>query len=215
MPGIDLAFPIMSEESAAPLGIPRRQLVDELRRELDLRRASYPARVQRGKMTPVEAEWQIDVLAAIHADFRADLQFDPQSSTHMALWRDQRAQADAMLNRFRWSDLVEALQREIALRRRYYPQLVAEGRAPAIAARHQLEHIEAVHFAYWLQARRWWPDELDHKRYQSGALTWSERDTYRAAYQRHRDRFEPIEDSPRGKYAASVEHEPEQEGWAA
>lgn len=197
---LDPLFPLLSADSAAPRTIPLCLIVEELARELHLRRDSYPRRVTAGKMTAAQAEWRIDVLAAIHADLNVDqgLQAAPIGS---APWRELRAAADTRIQRFTWADIITELRREITMRRRYYPQLIADGKRPAIMLRHQLERIEAAHFIYWLQARHWWPVELEHKRYRGADLTEGERQIYREAYQRHRDQFLPIDEAPRGEYA--------------
>ena len=160
-------------------------------------------------MSTAQAEWRIDVLAAVHADINADTHL---ASPDMRYWQELRSKADERLARFTWAEIVAELRREITLRRRYYPQAIADGERPAIALRHQLERFEAAHFFYWVQARRWWPEELDHKRYRPADLTEAERQTFRESYARHRERFVPIEDAPRGAYAETTG---QSDGWAA
>lgn len=199
---MDEAFPIISAESATPRDIPQRLVVAEIARELHLRRDTYPGRVAHGKLSPAMADWRIDVMAAIHADLNSDLHLTPPD---LRYWQGLSAAADERLNRFTWAEIVTELQREISLRRRYYPQLVKDGQRPPVMLRHQLERIEAAHYYYWVQARRWWPAELDHKRYRGGDLTEAERQIYRDAYQRHRDRFVPIDEAPRGAYHSETD----------
>ncbi|MBB5985337.1 hypothetical protein [Sphingobium lignivorans] len=212
---LDSRFPCISSASTDPLRIPLLNVVEELARELDLRRKSYPGRVERGKMSGAEAEWQIDVMAAIHVDLQASLLLidGSRSVEKIRLAGLARTAADRRLLRFRWAELVEVLQREVALRRRWYPDLIAQERLSAAASRLQLERMEAAHFFYWRQARRFWPDELDAKRYRAAELTIDERALFRAAERRHLDRFVDLELDQRGAYAA--DDEDEAEGWAA
>lgn len=206
-----LFAPIMSPKSSDPGAIPLRAIVEELARELQLRRDSYPRRVTAGKMTAAQAERRIELLAAIHADLHADMHFVIKGEGEQ-YWRDLRTKAQEHLRRVTWIEIVAELQREITLRRRYYPQIEAEGERPAIILRTQLERLEAAHFLYWVRARCYWPAELNHKAFRGADLTWPERQTFRDAYERHRDLFLPIEEAPRGAYneaAAPVD------GWAA
>jgi hypothetical protein len=96
------------------------------------RNRHYPRRIEAGKMSQIEADKQQGVMRAIVNDLR------PPKDAH-------NPQSDA----FTWADKVHALRREIALRRRYYPTWVADGRMTAAAAREALETFEGIHENYW------------------------------------------------------------------
>jgi hypothetical protein len=119
-------------------------LADEVRRT----REASDAKVAKGQRTPAEAA----VWAAIAAD--VDL--------HAAAARlvDQHRECPpiaAELARFRaengiaWETKVQALRREIELRRSTYAGDVEVGRLAPDQARSQLERLEAVHDCYWSQ----------------------------------------------------------------
>lgn len=56
--------------------VPTAAKVQVLQRELALRRAVYPKRVADGKMTQLEADYQIEVLESILDDYRRSLRTD-------------------------------------------------------------------------------------------------------------------------------------------
>ena len=190
-------FPCLSPESADPDSVPLRAIVDELQRELHIRREKYPDRVRKGRMTAQEAEYQIDALAAIAADFAwaADEGADPHDSA------TRFAKAQTMLAPFAWSQLVSVLRREIAMRRRYYPEWIRAGTLDADAARHRIERFEVAHLHYWRWMRNFWPPEMNDRRAAGVAdpADW-------AAHRLHRTRF-PDHDR-RGEYHVTPSTQP-------
>lgn len=203
---LDPAFPCLSAESADPHRIPLSQQIEEVARELHQRRNAYPRRVQGGNMTRYDAERQIDILHAIEDDLRraeALMRWGataPVGSSMPADLRRQCERADEQISRWRWSDLVNELRREIILRRRFYPAWAKKGTLDPVRARHQLERIEAVHCRYWVQMEHFMPDELWQHRATIAATDGPERAAFRWAIRQHRARF--IDGTTRAEYAA-------------
>lgn len=54
-----------------------QQKIDVLRRELGMRRRVYPRQVEQGKMLASRAMEETDIMAAILADYQAQLAKDP------------------------------------------------------------------------------------------------------------------------------------------
>lgn len=135
----------------------------ELRREADMRARVYPTRIATAKMTPKQAECEIAVCAAWLADvgrLRASW-FTPHPlapATHGISWNDRR----------------RALDREIALRARVYPDRVATAKMTPDQAERQIACLTCLAAIYddgfdWIagngalpsqdeQARREWND---------------------------------------------------------
>jgi len=202
----DLFFPCMSPESADPLAVPKQLIVEELARELHMRRQHYPDRVAKGKMTREDASHQISMMTAIHADFAVDLLLAPGQEDKAA---NARRQADERLVPFKWRELVSCLRREISMRRKFYPRLLATGDRSPAELRTQLERIEAAHFYYWALGRCFWPDELEHHRQNPAAMTDADHRLFHDFYARHRAHFLPFNLAPRGAYATVAEQQGE------
>lgn len=186
-------FPCLSPDSADPDSIPLRLQVEELAHELHQRREYYPKRVAKGRMRPEEAEFQIDCMAAIHADLEALNLYGHEDDAANVERRDR---ADAMILGFSWQQMVACLRREIGMRRKYYPDWIRGGALDPIVARHRLERIEAVHFSYWYHMRHYMPAELEHLR--GRGLTGPDRSIFMTAARAHRARFTP--EARRGEY---------------
>ena len=205
---LDHHFPCLSDASAAPASVPLRLQLAEIERELHQRRESYPGRVDKGRMTAHDAEYGVDIVRAIAEDLRHQQLLDQWSESFQRTGQDdaeiwarveaQQLTAARALAPFRWAELVTALQREILLRRRYYPQWVAKKTLDPIRARHQLERIEAVHFLYWVGARHFMPDALHGRRDQIWAAKGILRSAWAEAWHDHRAQFDPASD--RGAY---------------
>ena len=139
-------------------GVTLAQVRAELAREAALRRRVYPDRVAKGNMTSAEAEHEQAVLAAIAADVeRMVAAADPYA-----------APPGASAPAFTWRQRVQALQRELGLRRRMYPQWTDRGRMTADEGARQLAALEALLDRYldgyaWLPANGlpppWWGRE--------------------------------------------------------
>ncbi|MEV4934387.1 hypothetical protein [Sphingobium sp. LSP13-1-1.1] len=214
MTGIDYLFPCLSPESADPQSIPTRLLREELERELHQRRASYPGRVDKGRMHAHDAEQGINLMRGLVEHYRRVEAMDawyegrdtPQGE---ALWQahlKQDAIAGQALQPFRWSEVVCALQREIILRRRYYPQWIAGGTLEPIRARHQIERIEAVHFHWWVGMANFMPDHLHHKQ-DAMRKPGPEREEFQRCCREHRARFDYA--AGRGAYVTAPEEQKE------
>lgn len=211
---LDPRWPCLSPESADPHSVPLAAQEAELSRELDQRRHAYPRRVEKRMLSQYDADRRIDLLHAIHDDIAWLAQFarwsagtEPRFSHDMTRHRDA---AEAAIARFRWSELVAELRREIDMRRKYYPAWVRKGSLDAPRARLQLERIEAVHFLYWVHGRWFMPDELHSVRDRVWTVDGPERALFRAAAHAHRARFAAA--SRRGDYvdiAPTAATEPE------
>lgn len=213
---LDPAFPCLSAESADPHSISLGQQIEEIARELHQRRNAYPRRVQQGLMTRYDAERQIDILHAIEDDLRFEAELAHWSKSapvgavmppDMVQRRDKKSD---ILGRWRWSDLVNELRREIILRRRFYRAWIDKGSLDPVRARHQLERFEAVHCRYWVDMAHFMPDELWQHRAAIAQHDGPERAAFRMAIRAHRARFTP--GTTRAEYAtapAATAAEPE------
>jgi hypothetical protein len=210
-------FPCLSPESADPAAIPLHLRIEEIARELDHRRAIYPRRVDKGRMTSQDADRGIDAFAAIAADLRVEALWTVWGATQPGTaadvdarraYRHAHDQAAPLLAAFTWSQLVGALRREIALRRKFYPQWVASGTLGKADARHRLERIEAVHFQWWRWGHNIMPDELGpcQREPLKTPLTGASLDAWKATVRAHRTLFDPA--GKRGEYAHAGASEP-------
>lgn len=191
----DPYFPCISPESAKPSSLAPQAMLDEVDRELQQRRATYPGRVDKGIMAREDAERGIDLMHALAEDLRADVILDTMfdglaegvSPSHDAWAPLQRQQAIVapLVAALAWSDVITQLQQEIAQRRHYYPIWVAKKTLDPTAARRQLERIEAVHYRWWVLGHHFRADITD-------------RETWASAWRDHATRFDPSSD--RGAY---------------
>ena len=124
----------------------------ELKREGEQRHRVYPDRVAKGMMQAAEAEYQHAIWHAISAD----------------LARDMRNEGDAYLShKFSHAQRVAALQRELDMRRQYYPGWIAKSRMTQTQADHRTAAIGAMLYRYqsgfgWRTAdgRAWYQDDV-------------------------------------------------------
>ncbi|MCW2383341.1 hypothetical protein M2338_002906 [Sphingobium sp. B2D3B] len=200
----DLFFRCMSDESAHPLTVPKAAIVEELARELNMRRQHYPDRIASGKTTREDANREIGIMAALHADLAVDLLLTPGNEDAAV---KAKREADERLAPFSWAELVSCLRREIAMRRKFYPRMLAAGDRSPAELRAQLERLEAAHFLYWALGRGFWPEELERYRRDPTAMTASHHRIWREAYAKHRNHFIPFTLAPRGAYATVAEPE--------
>jgi hypothetical protein len=210
MTAIDHNFPCLSPDSADSQSIPNRLALAELERELHHRRNSYPARVDKGRMHAHDAEQGINIMRGLVEDAKAfeacdawyAAQETPEGEALWAALMRQQAAADEALAPFRWSEVVIALQQEIRLRRRYYPQWIEAKTLDPFRARHQLERIEKVHFHWWVGMHRFMPDHL-HLIQDKIRKPGPERLQFQMAFREHRARFDFS--SNRGAYLTAEE----------
>lgn len=205
MTTLDPAFLCLSPASADPATISVRLRIEEVARELEQRRKGYPARMERGLLSTTDAERGLNAFAAILADLRAEEATNTwhaasagtaQEADAWAALQLAKANAAPLLAAFTWSQLVSALRREIAIRRKYYPQWVKAGTMNDSDARHRIERIEAVHFDWWRWGRHFMPDEISPAGIASPGAA---RAAFQSAHRAHRARFDDT--SPRGEYA--------------
>lgn len=204
---LDPHFPCLSPDSADPCTISAARIAEELTRELEARRMAYPRRVEKGQMHQYDADRQIDLLHAVRDDFSwlelfAISKVGEGADPAPAL-TEKREAAEAAILKYRWSEIVAELRREILLRRRFYPRWIAAGTLDRASARRQMERIEAAHFAYWRNGRYFMPDDLHRLR---DRIFPAHRNTpefalYRQAAHAHFARFAAL--GRRGDYAAA------------
>jgi len=106
-------------------------MLAELREEAQHRRDWYPKAVEKCRMTELEMAHEINLIDALVEDFASE------------------PGRPRPRNGFGWAQKVNALRREIMIRRHAYPKWVAKGRMTDLVARHKLTAIEAAHAWYW------------------------------------------------------------------
>lgn len=114
--------------------IERADMITEIAIELAYRRATYPKRIELGRIDADQAARQIAIIGEIRD------QLPHRGNDH--------GEGDAT---FTWSDKVRELRREITMRRLLYPRWIADRQNPLTreAAILRLARIEAVHELYW------------------------------------------------------------------
>lgn len=117
-----------------PQPVTRADMIREIELELAFRRATYPKRIELGRIDAAAAERQIAILGEIRD------QLPHPGNNH--------AEGDAL---FTWSDKVLELRREITMRRQLYPRWIAspQSQLTRAAAAERLARLEAVHELYW------------------------------------------------------------------
>lgn len=126
------------------------QVLAECARELEQRRGFYPRRIAEGRMTAEEAEAQIAVAAAWHADVARIIAFEDaahRSGGDLA-GREAAPPLPAPSHGIAWATRREALRRELALRARVWPTRITEGRMTAAQADHRRDCLLALAARY-------------------------------------------------------------------
>lgn len=108
------------------------ELAAEFVEELADRRRLYPSLVAKGRMTEDAAKREIRTIAAL-----LWLHTFPVDSRPA-----ERPEAT-------WTDMIHTLRREIALRRKFYPDWIVAGRIVAATAWRKLELLENIHENLW------------------------------------------------------------------
>jgi hypothetical protein len=98
--------------------------------ELARRRSTYPGLIAKGRMSRADADRELRVWQAIAEDWRAA----PRSAGYPIAT---------------WTEMVHALRREIALRRKFYPQWVEARRLDVDEAERKLMLVERWHDLLW------------------------------------------------------------------
>lgn len=109
----------------------------ELAREAAARASLYPRRVESLRMTQAEADFQITVCHAWQGDV----------ARLIASWFTPHPLAPAS-HTVSWAERRSALDREIDLRRRFYPQWIETARLTSAAAVHQIDCLMALAAIY-------------------------------------------------------------------
>jgi hypothetical protein len=112
-----------------------------VRDEIDRRRDSYPKMVKQRRMTELECAAEIDLFRAIATELAFALD--------VAAGRQSDFQAARPKTPFTWAQKLNAIRREICIRRNTFPAKVEKGRLTPAEAASSLAHIEALHAWYW------------------------------------------------------------------
>lgn len=140
-------FPSLSPTSRAPADVPLNKRLAEVRREQEHRQRAYPKFVLQGRMTELEAEFEMQIIGLILQDLEAVQRHEETGVWAMPGMGDQIPEPEAV--RQAWERKVRALRREIQIRRNTYPRKIEQGRMTVEDARKFLERLEAVHWMYW------------------------------------------------------------------
>lgn len=108
-------------------------VLDELRRERDARRRTYPGMVQLGRMQQAEADHQLAIVDALIDDV-----------TRYARWAGTGQPLPAATHKFNWHQRRAAIARELDYRARIYPRWIETGRIDAADAARNTERLTAL-----------------------------------------------------------------------
>ena len=118
----------------------------ELQRELAARGRLYPKRVESGRLTPADAARECDLIAAMLADVTTMASYHAADAQNVT-WRVTprlSAHPEGIQRDHTWEQRRMALHRELDLRRRIYPQWIAEGRLTQPDATRQLTTLDCL-----------------------------------------------------------------------
>lgn len=120
----------------------QRELADEARR----RRETYPGMIAKGRMTPEEADYQHQVLAAIAADLEGVIAFPSSRPETGGMETPQGSNISPVdpLPTLSWAEKRNALTRELTYRARLYPVWIAKGTLTEAEAAHRTACLEAM-----------------------------------------------------------------------
>ena len=116
-------------------------LAAEIDREITARLNTYPGRVERGRMTQAEMDWQLQLARA----WREDV--DRFAAAHRPLSEGRPMTCPVQVaNRhgIAWRPRRGALLRELEQRRKHYPGWIAEGRLTQAAADGRVAALECL-----------------------------------------------------------------------
>ena len=116
-------------------------LAAEIDREAGARRSTYPPRVETGRMTQAEMEWQLQLVGA----WREDV--DRFRRSHAPLEQGQPAillQRIPATHGIAWRPRRAAVLRELEQRRQFYPQWVEQSRITPAAAAARIDAFECL-----------------------------------------------------------------------
>lgn len=112
----------------------------ELTREQDARRTVDAARIEKGRLSPAEAEERQRILAAIGADLERIRAFWP----HLP----HQGEGPEPQHGYTWRERDRAIAAELAMRRRLYPEWIAGGRLTQADSDRRIKILEAIHALY-------------------------------------------------------------------
>ena len=131
-----------------------RALAAEIDREISARLGTYPARVESGRMTQAEMDWQLQLARAWREDVdRMEAARRPLSEGRPAV---ALANIPAAHHDIAWRPRRAALLREIEQRQRFYPEWIDKGRMTDAQAKARLEAAECL-LALYEQGLDWRP----------------------------------------------------------
>lgn len=118
-----------------------RVLGAEIDREITARLNTYPGRVETGRMTQAEMDWQMQLARAWREDVdRYELAYRPLSEGR-PITPPREIRAKHELN---WRVRRSALLRELEQRQRFYPDWIAKGRLTEAAAASRIEAVTCL-----------------------------------------------------------------------
>ena len=132
------------EPSARHPGVTYAAIRAELQRELAARGRLYPKRVESGRLTPADAARECELIAALLADVATMASYHAADAQNVT-WRVEPRLSD---HGHTWEQRRFALHRELDLRRRLYPQWIAEGRLTQPDADRQLTTLDCLLSVY-------------------------------------------------------------------
>lgn len=157
-------------------GVTYAHLATELARELAYRRKTYTDRVNGGRMTQAEADYQLAIFTAIGADIDRMQHIGP-------------APLPPPTHGYGWAERRKALQRELDLRDRYYPQWINSGRITREAATRQRTAMAAILWRY--DAGFDWQPQSEARRTEERREIWGYPDGH--FWQRYAPQTEPAQ----------------------
>lgn len=118
-----------------------RVLAAEMDREISARLNTYPAQVERGRMTQAEADWQLQLARAWREDVeRFEHRCYPLMEGRPAALMSEIPAAHGIA----WRPRRAALLRELEQRQRFYPEWVEKGRLTQAGADSRIQGTECL-----------------------------------------------------------------------
>lgn len=118
-----------------------RVLAAEVDREITARQSTYPDRVDRGRMTQAEMDWQLQLARA----WREDVGRFEQAHRPLAEGRPIIApHRIPCQHEIAWRVRRSALMRELDQRRRHFPRWIAEGKLTQAAGDARIDALECL-----------------------------------------------------------------------
>lgn len=132
-------------------GLTFAMIAAELAREAQARIKTHALALERGRMTQADVAREAALVAAWQEDCRRMAQLQPGQDPAAAPAR----------HGLTWRARVQGLERELALRARYYPGWIEQGRMTQTESQHQLRCLQAMLAFY--QDGLDWPEDPESR----------------------------------------------------